>query len=413
MVTADPLPASGSAGPGNLFWLGRLMSVAGTSFTHVALPLYAVVAFGASSLQVAGIAVAGLIPSLLAPLYVGMIASRMNARTAMVAADWLRVSVLVMVALLAASGIGTIQMLVLLAAVLGFGDAVFGAVLYASIEVMVGRDKLASANGRIQLCTTLGETAGTAAGGIVLQLFGAAVVFISDALSYVVSALTISKVSSLRENIRRDAPRTWKANVRAGAQLVRSSRPLQVLTITSSVFNFFAAGSLSVMVILLTQVTGFTSAEYGIVMACGAAGGVAGSLLVGSLDRRVRRSTLMATALILYGVAQCCYTVLRGNSIATVLIACLFDFAIGFGLTVYVVGSITVQQIVVPRAMLAQASAFIRATGQAAGPLGIAVAGFAAADVGVRPVVAAIGVGELLVAVSVLLGRRLLDAAHH
>lgn len=400
-------------GPGPAFWVGRLTSISGTAVTQVVLPVFMIVVLGYGPEAVAAVAIAGILPNLLGPLYVGFVAEQLRPRTCLVLADALRAGCLAAVAVLSLADALTLPALAVLNLVIGIGNAIFGAVLFASVELLVGRQGLPRANGKLQLFHTVGETAGAAGGGYAFQALGGPIVFVVDALTYCVSALTVLVTKPLADarpvgEWERTGRITFSAIVARGARFVWDSHAFRVLVATGAGFNLLAGGSLAVLVVYLVRDLGFTAVQYSIVMACGALGGALGAVSVAPLVRRMPLRTAMAAALLVYGIAQICYPLLHSASIGTVVLACVVDLFIGIAMSVYVVNSATLYQVLVPRSLLAPVSSFARAVGQSALPLGLAACGLAAAVIGTRPVLVVVGAGQIAIALLFTLNRRAL-----
>ncbi|HYT30378.1 MAG TPA: MFS transporter, partial [Actinomycetota bacterium] len=130
------------------FWSARMVSLAGSSMTYVALPVL-VYAMTRSPLLTGVVAGFEAVPYLLLGLVAGALADRWDRRRVMVTADLASAAALGSLPLAAAFGVLTVPH-VLIAALLSPTIFVFfDAANFGAVPTLVGRDRIALANAAI------------------------------------------------------------------------------------------------------------------------------------------------------------------------------------------------------------------------------------------------------------------------
>ncbi len=265
-----------------LLWLSQACAEFGHNASTIAFPLLVLAVTGsttASGLVLGTIAAAQLVAGLPA----GALADRWNRKRVLLAceaAQALAVGSLVAALLVDAA---TVTHMVVVAAVLGVCTALFEPAEDATLAALVPEDQLATAVAANAARTSLGQLAGTAAGGF---LFAASRVlpFVVDAVTHVVAfvALAFLRVPP-RE--RSAAPvRHLGPEILAGLRWAWQHRVIRVTTLYAAVLNLFFS-AFYLVVIVLAQRRGTPAGEIGVMAAMLGVGGVVGALAAPYLQR--------------------------------------------------------------------------------------------------------------------------------
>ena len=265
-----------------LLWLSQVGAEFGHHATTIAFPLMILAVSGsatASGLVLGTIAAAQLVVGLPA----GAVADRWNRKRLMLlceAAQALAVGSLV-VALLA--GAATVPHMVAVAAVLGGCTALFEPTEDATLAAVVPEDQLGTAVAANAARTSLGQLAGTSAGGFLFAA-GRVLPFVVDVVMHVVAftALAFLRVPP-RDGPAEPAQRIGREIV-IGLGWVWQHRVLRVTALYAVVLNLFFS-AFHLVVIVLAQKRGTPPGELGVMAAMLGAGGVAGALAAPYLQR--------------------------------------------------------------------------------------------------------------------------------
>ena len=197
-------------------WAAQSVSLLGSQVGGLALPLAAVLALRASPLQVALLSAASWAPYLFVSLFAGLWVDRHLRRPIMIAADLGRAALLAMVPLSYALGALRIELLYAVALLSGTLTVFFGLAYGSYLPSLVPRERLVEGNTKLQASSSVAEIGGPSLGGLLVQALTAPLAVALDALSFLVSALSLSR-------IRRVEPQPAATGER-GASGARSAR---------------------------------------------------------------------------------------------------------------------------------------------------------------------------------------------
>jgi MFS family permease len=279
-------------------WTGTLASSLGASVASVAFSWF-VYSTTHAALAVTLLGVANFAPGLLVGLLAGALADRYERRRMMIAADVVRaLAVAGLAVYLVLRGFDLVVIVATVVVVSAMG-ALFRPASNALLPQILLGEELADANGLLFSGMTAGGFVGSALGGLLIVLVGAATDFSLNALTYVVSAAMIAFVvlpPARRAGAAAEPARgSLLGEVREGLAYVRS-QPALLWTIVGSLgANFFLAvyGTYEVVYVLTFLRAG--AAVYGIAAAMNGVGFGLGSLSAGRLGA-VRRAGLVYVA---------------------------------------------------------------------------------------------------------------------
>ena len=173
------------------FYAGYVTSLLGSSMSTVAIA-WAVLESGASATGLGYVFAAAVVPQVLLMAFAGAVADRLGRRRVMLGADALRCAAQASLAGAVFAGRPALWVFVLLAWLVGTGEAFFTPALDALTVEIAPRDQLGNANALYGLATSATRIAGPALGGLLVALTGPGAVVAADAASYAVSVLALS-----------------------------------------------------------------------------------------------------------------------------------------------------------------------------------------------------------------------------
>lgn len=185
------------------FWSAQAVSEFGDRITELALPLIAVTLLDATPAEVGFLTAAVWLPNLVSLFIGSWVDQQRNKRGLMIAADLFRM--LVLLSLPAAWWLGalTLNQLYAIAILAGTAHAVFNTAYAAFFVRLVAKRDFLEANSKLSGTRSLSFMAGPAVGGGLMQLLGAPVAVLVDALSFVFSAIQLRRLP-----VDTPAPRT-------------------------------------------------------------------------------------------------------------------------------------------------------------------------------------------------------------
>ena len=345
------------------------------------MPLVAVLALGAGPGEIGMLATAQTLPFLLLSIPIGLLADRVSKRRLMVAAEALRA--LAFVGLLLASLAGQLSLALL--ALLGFlgatGTVGFSVAAPALVPSLVPRELLSAANGRLELARSVAFAAGPALAGALVAWAGASPAFV---LAAMLSASALALLLALPEPAAVAlAPRRHPlTELKEGAALVWRSPLLRPILFTAVAWNIAWFVLQAAYVPYAVRALGLSAAEVGFTLATYGAGMVLGALLA----PRVLRALPFGQAILLGPVVSVMASAAMVATLAWpsgVLAAASF-FLFGAGPIIWTISSTTLRQAVTPSAMLGRVTAIFLSANMGARPLGAALGGWVGSAYGAQ-----------------------------
>ena len=405
--------APGAAGlvrrtPGFLaVWVGQGLSCAGSEITALALPLLAALTLSAGPGEVGLLVAAEQAPLTAFGLLVGPLVDRIGPRRVILATDYGRAAILLLVTVLAVTDRLSMGSLVAAAAVLGGLTAAYEVAIMVLIPELVAVADLMPANARLEGTRSLAQIAGPGLGGLLVQAAGPARALLADVATFAVSAVTVHRLRRVERPRPEREPggtgvRGHLAAIRAGAAVVWRDPRLRLLGLGAGGFNVFLGMAVAVEVFYAVRVVGLQPATLGAAISAGLVGGVVSTLLVGRLNRAVGARTVLVAGLLVAAPAPLLVFAAASAGRAAVVLVAAGYLVNAVGVALFVVTNLSFRQAVVPAASRATAIAASRLLSRAGLPLGAALGGGLAAvtSPGTVLVVAALGQGAAAAAMA-------------
>ncbi|MEU3981008.1 MFS transporter [Streptomyces sp. NPDC026672] len=376
-----------------VFWAAQTLSVLGDSFALVALPLLVLEATGSVARMGLLTAVGGA-ASVLAAVFAGTVVDRVDRRRLLIGCDLARMALYGLIPLVWLAG----PRLWLLYVVLPVCEAIgmlFAVGYVTVVRGLVGTARLTEANGRLNATAAAAGVLGPLGAGVVAGWAGPTAAIGVDAASFGVSALCLLLVR-LRERAGdgRPAPRAglWR-DLRTGVGFLYRHPVLRALTVLLFLFSFLTLGLTDLVIYHVKHDLGHDDGTVGTVLAVGALGTVAGSLLVARVRRRLGFGPTWICAVALSGLAFAGLGGLRPVPAVAALSAVYLACVAMAGTC-----SMSLRQEITPEHLLGRVTSAFWTLQYSAAPVGAAVLTWAAEHEGTTPVALVAGGCCVLVA---------------
>jgi MFS family permease len=367
-----------------------VLSYFGDGVRMTAFPLLAV-SLSSSPVQVAAVSAAATVPWLVFGLHAGVVVDRVPRARLMVSLQVLRAAA----GATAVAGVLTHRLdivgLAVVAAILGTCEVYYDIASHAILPELVSADRLQWANSRLVAAeVAASEFAGPALGGLLFAVSAALPVGV-DAATFLASALLLASMRI------RPAPQDRAAREPLGRELATGVRwfvraPLiRTLTVLSASVNLGAGGLFAVLVLFAERWLGLGPAGYGILIAVGAVGSLAGGLLAERITTAWGRRAVVAYTAPL--VAGCfALTALAPQLVVTGVALIVF----GLVTSVFNVVAMSLRQSRTPGHMLGRVVGVHRVACWGAIPVGALGAGAVGSAFGLRWAVGACALAVLV-----------------
>jgi MFS family permease len=383
-------------------WAGQTVSELGSVVTRTAVPLVALLVLGAGPLQMALLVVAASLAVLLVGLFAGAWVDRLRRRPLLIWSDAIRAVVLFSIPLAYIAGVLRIEQLYLVVFVEGCLGALFDAAYPAYVPSLIGVDRVIEGNSKLATSSSLAEIGGPGLAGALVQVIGPPLAVLVDAISFVVSAISLVLI---RRPEPSRPPRTSTTPIRAeileGLRLIRRHAVVLPLTLRSVIAHVAGSFYGVLYTIYLIKELHLSPLLLGIVVSAGGVGSLVGSLFASRVIGRFG----LGPALIWTAAGAAVIGVLTPLAGGPILLATLMVFLpqlIGDGLqTIEGVAELSLIQGVIPDRILGRVNANLEVFSHGiAYPLGALGAAALAGLIGVR---GGIAIGWAGMAISILL----------
>lgn len=381
-------------------WGASTLANVGDGIREAALPLVAAFVSRDPGL-VAAVAVAQRVPWLLLALPAGVLIDRVEPRRLSTVAGAARSAALLVLAVALARGDAGAVLLLGVTFVVGVTEVLVDGVTQAAVPEVVPAERLTRANsllasGQIVANEFVGPPLGAA-----LFLLGAAVPVAVDSGSAAVAAALLASLPALLVTADRAAEALpVRAALAAGIRHVWRSRSLRSVTLAGGILSAVDSAWFALLALYVLEELALGPVAFGLLLAVGAIGGLAGSVLADRVIGEEPRPRLMASVLLATAAAQVAIGLTREAAVVAAMLALTSGtFA------VWNVASMTLRQQLTPSGLRGRVNAAIRTVTVGAAAVGAAVGGVAAQLLGLRaPVLLG---APLLVAAAVVVRRGL------
>lgn len=372
-----------------LLWSGQTVSDTGSAVTRIALPLLAIVALKASTIEVGLLSAATTVAFAVIALPAGVLVDRKSKRSIMIGCDILRFIILGSIPVAAARGVLTIGQLYVVAIAAGVCTVFFDVSDNSYLPSLIGAEQLMDANGKLTTTyafASLGgpSLGGPSLGGGLVALFGAAGAVTTDAVSYAVSVISLLGIRTREEPPpARRADETLRSQIAEGLRFVFKHKILRRIVACTGTGNLFSSMSSALALIFLVRVLHVRPGLTGLIVAVASIGGIAGGVFAGRLGRKIGSARIIWVSMLVFSAPEV-IAPLAWRGWGALL------FSLGWGImffsgTVYNVAQGSYRQSVTPPELMGRMNAAVRWAVWGTLPLGSVLGGVLGTLIGVRP----------------------------
>jgi MFS family permease len=368
------------------FWLGQTISVFGDQITLLAIPIVAVLVLHADPEQMGLLTAAGLLPHLLFSLPAGVWLDRVHQRRRlMIVADLLRAAVIASIAVTYLTNSLSLAQLFLVTFVVGSLAVIFDISWQTLFVSVAKREEYVSANALFNGSRSLSQVAGPSIGGALIQLFSAPVAIIVDAVSYVASALFLTRLKAPEPKVE-PTSEPIRAQLATGLDFIFRDWIMRPAIMAAATLNFFNFGFQALFILYVTTYLGITPGLLGLALGAGAIGGVVGAITAASIGRRIGIGPAFLFGLIVFPAALILVPIADVSLPQPVILGLLFvmEFFAGFGVMVLDINAGAIIPARTPDRIRSRVYGSFRFINMGIRPIGAVVGGLLGGLIGVR-----------------------------
>lgn len=381
-------------------WTAQTISVFGSQFTTLAVPLIAALTLRATPAQMGILTAVETAPFLLVGLFAGVWVDRWQQRRILIAGDIGRGLLLLSIPITAMTGgLGMMQLYVV-GFLVGILTVFFDVAYQSYLSALVDRAQLVEGNSRLEVSRSAAQISGPGVAGVVIQALTAPVAIVLDALSFFVSGLLIGFIRR-KEASGRQTRAPLLAEVREGLAVVFGNRLLRSIAGCTGTSNFFTSALFTLYILFATRELGLRAAALGVVFTIGNVGALAGALLAARIGGRLGVGRAIIGASFLSGVAL--VPIVFATPRQAIPLLTLAAILGSLASVVYNVNQVSLRQAITAQRLQGRMNATMRFVVWGTMPPGGLLGGALGQALGLRPAIALTAAGGLLAFLWVLL----------
>lgn len=325
---------------------------------------------------------------LLVGLAAGAWVDRLARRPVLIWTDVIRAALLFSIPAAYLLNVLRIEQLYLVAFIEAALGTLFDSAYRAYLPSLVGGGRLLDGNSKLSMSSNVAEVGGPGIAGALVQLVSAPFAILVDAVSFVISAISLIAIRAREEPLARGLRVAIVREIAEGLSVVRRHRLLFPLAANSVTSHFFGSFYAALYSLYLLNDLGLNPFLLGIVISAGGVGGLVGAFFAGPIVRRFGVGPTIVYTL----AASSAIGILTPLATGPLALATLMVFLpqlIGDALqTVEGITNVTLRQTVVPNRMLGRVNATLDVLEHGMAPFGALVAAVIAESYGVRSAIA-------------------------
>lgn len=366
-------------------WIGHTISNFGSGITGLALPLTAILVLSATPTQMGLLSALGSISVVIFGLLAGVWVDRLRRRPILITADIGRALLLGSIPLAALLGVLHLEQVYVVAALTGILSVFFNVADESFLPSLIQQGQLVEANSKLGMSDALAEISGPASAGPLIQLIGAPLAIVFDALSFLLSALSIGLIRTSEPPPLpvKQRQSTWRESIE-GLRVIRENVLLRALAISAALFNFFGNFIGTLYVLYIVREVHAAPFVIGFLIATGGVSAFVGTIIAQRVIQRIGPGMAIGGMLSLYGLTGILIPLAhdpRGVAVVLLFTAQLLGDVF---VAIYLIAEISLRQVIIPNAFLGRVNASMQFVTQGVGPGGAILAGILGTALGLR-----------------------------
>jgi MFS family permease len=384
-------------------WAGHTVSRFGSQITFLAVPTIAILALKATPLQVGLLTTLEYLAFPILGLFAGVYADRWRRRPVMITADVARAIALASIPISFAFHSLTLLQLYGVALLTGIFTVFFDISDQSYLPALVDRNDLVEGNTKLTVSYSTATLAGPAVAGFLIELVGAALAVLVDAVSFVVSAVA---VWGIRKPEVAPAPATLSGRrglwpeMREGLQVVFGNSILWHIAGCTATSNLGSNIVFAIFLIFAYRQLHLTPAVVGLIFGFSSLGSLLAALVAGKVSRLLGLGRALAASMILLSLGVLGIPLALIGQPAVVLAMLLFVSQLNW----YDILQVSLRQAITPDRLQGRMNATMRTIVWGTVPIGAFLGGALGSAIGVVETIVVGGLINVLAVGWILVG---------
>jgi MFS family permease len=377
-------------------WTSVLMSSLGSQVTLLALPLSAAVLLKATPTQMGYLTSMELLPFLLLSLPVGVLLDRVRKLPVYRWGEVVAAVVLASVPLVWGLGYLSMSYLYGVAFATGCVFVTAGTASQIVLTQVVARERLVEAHAKNALASSGADVVGPGLAGVLIQLVGAPLALLADALMLATSVLLLRGLKVSEDPVS-TAPTYFWRDLHAGLHFVAHQRLLLTIALMVGLWQVALQCAMVTQILFATQLLGLSEQEIGLCFVGLGLGTVLASVLGHRISTRIGPGPCLILGLAASGTGWLQLAVVPAGRWGVASFV-LMLWCFGFGAVLMFINFLALRQAVTPTPMLGRMTSTVRWLMLLGAAPGALLGGYLGEHWGLRYAMGLGGAGALLVA---------------
>ena len=384
-----------------ILWSGQTVSSIGSGVSELAFPLL-ILSLTHSPARAGFAAALRTVPYLLFSLLAGAFVDRWNRKRTMILCDTARALTLGSIPLAFAVGRLTIWQLYIVTFIEGTLFVFFDLAQTSALPQVVPKTQLPNATAMNNAAYGVTALLGPSFGGV-LYAVGRTIPFLTDAVSYVVSAISLGFIRVRFEEERARAPRSIRQEIGEGLRWLWHYPLIRYMAFLTA--GLRVGSGILLIAVVVAQRQGASSTAIGLILGVGGIGATIGALVSPLVQRRFPFGVAIS------GICWC-YALLFLLLIAArvPLMLALVLFVLSLIAPSYDTVQFSYRLALIPDALQGRVNSVFRMIARAIQPLGLALTGWLLEHAGSTTTILVIGGWQLLLAIATTLNSHVRSA---
>ena len=378
-------------------WTAESVSQLGSQVSLLALPLLAIKTLHASTFSVGALSAVEFAPFLLVGLPAGVVVDRRRRRPVLMVGDVGRAIALFSIPVAWWIGWLTLAQLFVVVFITGVLTVFFDVAYQSYLPALVDADQLGDGNSKLEMSRGGAQIAGPGLAGALVQIVGAPVAVVADAVSFVLSATAVLFIRRAEPPIEAPATSeraTMRADIVAGLRYVLGHPVLRAIAGCTATSNYFSSMLTAVLLVYLVRTLHYSAGLVGLIFVFANIGFLVAAAVAGRVERRLRLGRTIWIAILVGQIGGLAVAFSPRHHAFPWMVVGMMLFAAGG--TIYNISQVSYRQAITPNRMLGRMNATMRFMVWGTMPLGSLTGGLLGTVIGLRPTLMIAAVGGLL-----------------
>ncbi len=365
-------------------WTGQTISVLGSQLSGLALPVFAVTLLGVSEAQLGLLGTFDNSAFLVFALLAGAWVDRWVKRRVMIVADLVRMVSVAAIPVLYFTGLFQFWHLLVLGAIIGTATVFFDVASQSIIPILFKDEQIGAANSAIETSSQIAGIGGPSLVGWLLLFLKAPFLLLADAVSFLISALTLSVIRDNEVPKPTEDRRPLREEIAEGLKFVWNQPLIRRISFTTATSNLFNSLAMVLFPIFILRYLDISVGVWGLMMSVASVGGLLGAMSANKLMKLIGEGQLIVYSAVASGLVFLVIPIVAflPHDLSPWILT-VVEFCISFLVLTYNITQVSARQRLCPKPLLGRMNASIRFMVWGVMPIGSLIGGLIGQGFGV------------------------------